>query len=131
MLPCHPAVIPAGIINFLQVVKFPDNVAVIVDFQQIYTVLHAVIRVAVAGKPHHIAARQHFRRHGLHIPAADFVAVHIKQQDTVINQRNQSISVPAFFRIINRDPVWKNKWLTHYKFLLSIDFAEIICICKL
>ena len=120
VLPCHPAMISSGIVDIFKFIKFPDDIPIVINFNQIHAILHTIIRMAVSAQPHHIAARQKLRRHGVHIPSAHLIAVHIKQQNTVIDQGYDRVPVPAFLRIVYGYSVWKNERLSHIAFLHSM-----------
>ena len=45
----HPAVIPSRVVDFLKLVKFPYDISVIIDLDQVDAVLHSIIRMTVAG----------------------------------------------------------------------------------
>ena len=79
MLARHPSVVPARVVDIFKMVKFPYNIAVIVNLNQVDPVLHAIVRMAVSGKAHHISAGKKLWRHGVHVPAPYLVSVHVKQ----------------------------------------------------
>ena len=47
VLACHPAVIPSRVINIFKMIKFPDNISIVINLDQVDTVLHPVIRMTV------------------------------------------------------------------------------------
>ena len=113
----HPTMVAAGVVDALEAVELPHDVAVVVDLLQVHAVLHAVVGVPRARIAHDVAARQELRRHGLHVPAAHLVAVHVEQQHAVVDEGHDGVPVPTLLRVVDGGTVREYARLTHGSFL--------------
>ena len=110
----HPAGLVSGVFNVFIAVKFPNFLAVPVKLHDICLVLHGIFAGAAPAACDKITAGENLIGKSVHaFPDIMLAPVHIHKDSADFLTLKNSQTVPAFFRIVNRDTGRINSRMTH------------------
>ena len=116
VLACHPTgFFLVGIFDAFVFVKFPNDIAVPVDLDEVEFVLVAVFGIAQTCAAHDKSAGQYFGGEACHaLPFVNDVAIHVYEIRMARHAaRENGVAVVTLVGIVDGGACWIDGWVTH------------------